>query len=104
MSKAFLSALSLFLSFDPKIDSLEDLVGVSALAVDESFSTVPFSLSFKWVPPTPSFVSLPPPPTPSLGAASSSRDLNESPAVRESWELLDLIYHRGKHYDRRNEN
>ena len=92
LSEAFLSALS-FLSFDPKIDSLEDLVGVSAFAVDESFSTVPFSLSFKWVPPTPSFVSLPPP-TPSLGAASSSRDLNESPAGKK-WSQItnnDLIF------------
>ena len=74
LSMAFLSD---FLSFDPKIDNLEDLVGVSAFA--ESFSTVPFSLSFT---PTPSFVSLPPPTPPSLGDASSSRDLKESPAEK----------------------
>ena len=67
LSEAFLSALS-FLSFDPKMDSLEDLVGVSAFAavdgtliVGDSFSTVVplFSLSFRLVPPTPSFVPLP---------------------------------------------
>ena len=82
MSEAFLSDLS-FLSFDPKIDSLEDLVGVSVFPTeftDVSFSTLPFSLSFKLLPP--SVVSLPPP-TPSLGGASSSRDFKESPAKRK---------------------
>ena len=82
LSEAFLSDLS-FLSFDPKIDSLEDLVGVSVFPTeftDVSFSTLPFSLSFKWLPP--SVVSLPPP-TPSLGGASSSRDFKESPAKRK---------------------
>ena len=82
LSEAFLSDLS-FLSFDPKIDSLEDLVGVSVFPTeftDVSFSTLPFSLSFKLLPP--SVVSLPPP-TPSLGGASSSRDFKESPAKRK---------------------
>ena len=82
LSEAFLSDLS-FLSFDPKIDSLEDLVGVSVFPTeftDVSFSTLPFSLSFKLLPP--SVVSLPPP-TPSLGGASSSRDFKESPAERK---------------------
>lgn len=83
LSAEFLSALS-FLSFDPKIDSLEDLVGVSVfdvgdnVIVGESFSIVPFSLSLIFVPPTPSSsVALPPP---SLGDASSSSGLNEFPA------------------------
>ena len=80
LSEAFLSALS-FLSFDPKIDSLDDFVGVSAFAV---VSTAPFSPSFKFLPPTPSFASFVPPSTASLGAVSSSTDLSESAAENKN--------------------
>ena len=93
LSEAFLSDLS-FLSFDPKIDSLEDLVGVSVFPTeftDVSFSTLPFSLSFKWLPP--SVVSLPPP-TPSLGGASSSRDFKESPAERKKINTFRNVLYR----------